>query len=575
MKPMHAWLAVAIAFALGEVARGQEPLEGWPIALREGLFGYPTVADVDGDGAPEILVPSSRIGLHAFRADGTDLNGWPYTNDEQERQGHHDLQIYEPPCAGDVDGDGELEVAFLSTGLLYVLSADGAIEPGWPIEPAVGIRFSKLALGDLDGDGDLEIIVGLSDHHHTLYAYHGDATIVEGWPADIDIEVDYDEIYIAGIAVGDLDFDGRSEVVPGTYGYLSGNIDAVAVPTTVLNGDGTPREGWPSELPSGPSHRAMLYPCIADLDGDHRCEIIGTSLTWDFFRTEDGGTFYAPEPNANGLPRPPACADLDGDGDLEVIIPKGTLRVYDFDEGVVAETDNESYRRFDGISVGDVDGDGLPEIAAWSKNIGADQSFDVHLMNGDLEDLPGWPKVMVDDTTGVGIVADTCMADLDGDGDAELIYAYKDTVYVWNMERTGEERTRVAWPMLGHDSTQGCYYHTGIVPRHVFLRGDGNRDDSVDVADAGALLNHLFRESETDCPAAFDFDADDELGLADALALLDYLFLAGVPPRTPFPECGLKPDGELLHCLQFECPPDAHAPDAPSFDTLGSGEDRR
>ncbi len=64
--------------------------------------------------------------------------------------------------------------------------------------------------------------------------------------------------------------------------------------------------------------------------------------------------------------------------------------------------------------------------------------------------------------------------------------------------------------MLGHDSTQGSYYHTGIVPPQVFIRGDGNREDSVDVADAVALLLHRFEVPETDCPAAFDFDADDE-----------------------------------------------------------------
>jgi hypothetical protein len=80
-------------------------MEGWTIVAG------PALADVDGDGAAELLAGSSGNVLHAFREDGSEPGGWP-----KDVGGW----LLAAPAVGDVDGDKRLEVvAVTRDGWLY------------------------------------------------------------------------------------------------------------------------------------------------------------------------------------------------------------------------------------------------------------------------------------------------------------------------------------------------------------------------------------------------------------------------------------------------------------------------
>jgi hypothetical protein len=83
----------------------------------------------------------------------------------------------------------------------------------------------------------------------------------------------------------------------------------------------------------------------------------------------------------------------------------------------------------------------------------------------------------------------------------------------------------------------------------LFLRGDSNRDSQLNIADAVATLNHLFREVPTTCEDASDVDDDGRLGLTDALDLLNFLFQSGVEPPPPFAAPGRDPTPDDLTCI--------------------------
>lgn len=72
-----------------------------------------------------------------------------------------------------------------------------------------------------------------------------------------------------------------------------------------------------------------------------------------------------------------------------------------------------------------------------------------------------------------------------------------------------------------------------------FIRGDPNRDGKVDIADAIAVLSHLFLSTRLPCANAADGNADLRLDIADAIAVLQHLFAHGDPPPAPFPEPGI------------------------------------
>lgn len=82
-------------------------------------------------------------------------------------------------------------------------------------------------------------------------------------------------------------------------------------------------------------------------------------------------------------------------------------------------------------------------------------------------------------------------------------------------------------------------------PAATFIRGDGNRDSTADVADAVVILLWLFAEYRSDlCADALDVDDSGTIEISDPIYLLRYLFLGGPPPPPPFPEPGLDPTPE-------------------------------
>lgn len=102
-------------------------LPGFPALVNDlQFFVTPTVADVSGDGVPEVLEGSAVYDLRAVNALGRPPAGWPrFTGG----------WIVSSAATGDLDGDRLLDVAVATReGWLFVWSTDGDAcqEPRWP-----------------------------------------------------------------------------------------------------------------------------------------------------------------------------------------------------------------------------------------------------------------------------------------------------------------------------------------------------------------------------------------------------------------------------------------------------------
>ncbi len=92
-----------------------------------------------------------------------------------------------------------------------------------------------------------------------------------------------------------------------------------------------------------------------------------------------------------------------------------------------------------------------------------------------------------------------------------------------------------------------------VVPHEIFVRGDCNDDDKVDLADAAKVLGWQFAGEPIACPDACDANDDGKINLADAVLIMNYLFLFGDPPPDPGPVDGMEgPDpteDSLSECM--------------------------
>ena len=83
----------------------------------------------------------------------------------------------------------------------------------------------------------------------------------------------------------------------------------------------------------------------------------------------------------------------------------------------------------------------------------------------------------------------------------------------------------------------------------VFMRGDVNGDDTVDLSDAQSLFNALYLGGPLPaCDNAADVDDSGVVELTDGIALLNFLFNEGPPPAEPFRSCGVDRTPSDLTC---------------------------
>jgi subtilisin family serine protease len=242
-------------------------LSGWPVTLPSSPLPFnmrtPAVADLFGDGELEIIATDMQR-VYAYHRDGGLVAGFPVDLSATTVRSY--------PAVGDVDGDGAPEIVVLSqvqdsthAAVLCILSNTGVIERTivTPFEIAADVAP---ALADLDGDGIPEIVVQF-DHLSSAGAigvWRGTGTPLSGWPVSIN-----DGSGNSAPVVGDVDGDGAPDIVVMTDERTVSNVRA-------YDHLGQSLTGFPKRLLSG----AGAVPAIADLDLDGRNDVIVSGSQW-------------------------------------------------------------------------------------------------------------------------------------------------------------------------------------------------------------------------------------------------------------------------------------------------------
>ncbi len=248
-------------------------------------LGFCLTTDLTGNGLPDVIVGGAGQGFPGrdFVAQldrdtplpveaMLDLVGVEHTNlfwYENPGWERHDVAFAPNLDVGatlcDVTGDGRQNVVvgqgINNTDVYWFEMPDDPREPWTPhLVTDTFEKYHDLAAGDVDGDG-VDELVGLSQESETVFYYDiPEDPTVEPWPESCLHIVDRG-IEIEGLRIRDIDHDGQHEIIAGTYVY---------------HRDSGAATGW-------------------------RRDPVVTG--WDDTRVE--------------------LADLDGDGDLEVIFSEG------------------------------------------------------------------------------------------------------------------------------------------------------------------------------------------------------------------------------------------------------------
>lgn len=212
----------------------------------DGIPGSPSIADVDGDGSPEIAIFATVGPAMLFRADGTPYYG-------RDAAGAALTMRTEAPAH-----DAPVLPA-VGSGVLADITGAGA----WRYyAPAAGVqRALDAALpGEQVGARDLLVAYDVATGH-----------VAPGWPVVME-----DLMFLTSPAVVDLDADGVAEVMMGSGGYFLHAFDGLT---------GVEKAGWPKFT----GHWLIATPATADWDGDGRLDVAMHSREGWLFVWKDVG----------------------------------------------------------------------------------------------------------------------------------------------------------------------------------------------------------------------------------------------------------------------------------------------
>ncbi len=257
-------------------------------------FASPAIGDIDGDGAPDVVIGTQDSFVYALRgSNGSNLAGWPFFLYDT---------TWSSATIADLDGDGLVEVVIAADLDISTCNDNPAVQPcqfgsilrimnGNGTERARRnipgeVTFSSPAVGDINGDGRPEIVIGsglyfLSQGYSDIpsrrvWALDTNLNVVGGWPVQLGGRS------MASPALADVDGNGTSEIATMAE---DGRV-------TVLNGNGSVRWSQCNRDPGKPCDRADFgmnsSPVIADVDGDGKQEVIADSE--DTLRVFDAAT---------------------------------------------------------------------------------------------------------------------------------------------------------------------------------------------------------------------------------------------------------------------------------------------
>jgi hypothetical protein len=339
------------------------------------------LGDIDMDGKPDLAVVNyNSSSVSIFRNISTSGSITTGSFDTQV-----DLSVLNPTTVliNDIDCDGKPDLIIGSdNGIVSIfrnISTTGSITSG-SFEPKVtfaAVAGDNIAISDIDGDGKPDIVIPSGSTK--VYIFRNISTPGNIGTGSFATGVGFSTGSGAeDVAVGDLDGDGKPDVVVTNYG--SGTV-------SVLRNISTPGSIETGSLSSKVDFSTGVYTeavAIGDIDGDNKPDIVVTNFNNSSFSVLrnncitgfiNASSFEARVNFTTGSgPYDVTFSDFDGDGKLDIAVANsntdkvsifrntstlGSISSSSFTTKIDFTTGSFPYQ----VAIGDIDGDGKPDLA--------------------------------------------------------------------------------------------------------------------------------------------------------------------------------------------------------------------
>ncbi|MFH1942523.1 MAG: FG-GAP-like repeat-containing protein, partial [bacterium] len=393
-------------------------------------------ADIDGDGDMDVLSASGDDNKIAWyeNMDGAGTFG-------PQKIITTSAQFAYCVYAADIDGDGDIDAlsaSWYDDKIAWYENTDGrgTFGPQRIITTLADDALSVYA-ADIDGDGDMDVLSASFTDDKIAWYENTDGRGAFGSQKVITTSADYAQSVFAA----DIDGDGDMDVLSA-----SGDDNKIA---WYENTDGRGTFGPQIVITTSAAHAKYVY--AADLDGDGDIDVLSASwgdhkIAW--YENTDGAGTFGPQQIISTLADNAMsvyAADLDGDGDLDVLSASWAndrIAWYENTDGAGAfgpqQIISTQMYRAASVYAADLDGDGDMDVlsaswydfkTAWYKNTDGLGTFG--------------PQQII--TTTAHTPTSVYAADLDGDSDMDVLSAsWDDDRIAWyeNMDGTGDFRLK-------------------------------------------------------------------------------------------------------------------------------------
>ena len=344
MKKKIIVVLIFFAFLFSHKTNAQTPSIKWWYDTKDESFGQSAAGDIDGDGFLEIVFGCYRndSSVYALNAENGTLL-WKYNTHSPGAEGCNDVA----PIIYDVDNDSHLEVIVPSSCNPVTFCFDGV---SGTVKWQCNTRGSDSppTIADMNNDGKPEILHGeFGGYVKCINAENGS----HKW----EIPVDTNSWIQTAPTIVDLDNNGKLDFVVGTWSFKG--LDSIYA----FRGDNQ------ALLWSYPVHNYMYHgTAVADLDKDGKPELIIGSYNDTLYclNGENGTISWKYVATGGYIGSPATIADIDNDGSCDVIFTSAYQVIALSNTGKLKWQYNiPGYEQsFRGVAIADINNDAFPDV---------------------------------------------------------------------------------------------------------------------------------------------------------------------------------------------------------------------